>query len=454
MALGGAGALLILITIVVGVMGRKSSQSVAVDPGGNALPNQPKPGQIQIIPKSNAIPTTEPAATQPAVAAPTRNPLVIAQRASGAKQPVFDPPPQIKNPTTQPIAAAKQLKTAQSLVTPVHINDTVYFAARDGSFYSVKTDTLELTEQKKLIEPVQRLVRDGTRLKAESLQPTPQTAIDFGSPIDKIDPENMDPSGTATKIGGKSMPLKFRQHLTGEKQVVLYQDKLWRPVSGGNIKMLENGKITEYTTSVVGMGIWKIALLPQGPLGYDNASVYALDEHLVPTKRLINVDPDVGRWSQSRINSFLASNEKTLCFVSAYNNKARMMIWSPHGSKKLREVPVTFNETATTDGNRLAVLGDGYLFCGGEITWLAIAGGAPLRFTVQPTTPAAAPSVRAQRRSMTVAPAAAKTPNFTPPIITEERIFVGHASGNVYIFETSAFATAEKGGARSADVNP
>jgi hypothetical protein len=455
LALAGAGGLLILITMIVGVMGRKTSQSVAVDSGGNPLPDQSKPkkGQIEIIPKTNAIPATLPTETESAVAAPTRNPLIIAARASGAKQPVFDPAPQVSNPTTRPVAAARQIKTAQSLVTPVQVNDTVYFAARDGSFYTLKADTLEFAQLPKLIEPVQRLLRDGTKLKAESLQPIPQTAIDFDSPIDSIDPENVDPSGTALKVGGKTLPLKFRQHLTGEKQVILFEDKLWRPTSGGNIKVLEAGKVTEYTTEVVGMGLWRIALLPQGPLGYDNASVYALDEHLCPTKRMINVDPDVGRWSQARINSFLASNEKTLCFVSAYSNKARMMIWSPHGSKKFREVPVTYNETATTEGNRLAVLGDGYLFCGGEITWLPIVGGAPLRFTTQPVTPVAAPSVRTQRRAMTVAPSGSKVQNFTPPIVTADKIFVGHAGGNVYVFETSTFS-AGSGSSGTADTSP
>jgi len=456
LALAGAGGLLILITIIVGVMGRKSSQSVAVDSGGNALPDQNKAaprGQIEI---KKIIPTTLPETTQPAVAAPTRNPLTLVPKTSGEKQSVFDPPPQIANPTTRPVVAAKQMKTAQSLVTPVQVNDTIYFAARDGSFYSIKTGSLEWQTLPKLIEPVHRLMRDGTKLKADSLQAAPQTAIDFGTSIDSMDPENMDPSGTATKLNGKSLPNKFRQHLTPEKQVVLYQDKFWRPLSGGTIKVLEGGHVTEYTSEVVGIGFWKIALLPQGPLGYDNTSVYALDEHLCPTKRLINVDPDVGRWSQARVNSFLASNEKTLCFVSAYNNKARMMIWSPHGSKKFREVPVTYNETATTEGNRLALLGDGYLFCGGEITWLPIGNGAPVRFTTQAVIAAAAqqPSLRAQRRTMTVAPSTSKVPNFTPPVVTAQRIFVGHASGSVYVFETRTFAGSSTAASDTATTSP
>jgi outer membrane protein assembly factor BamB len=445
--------LLILITIVVGVMGRNTSKSVAVDPNGNALPDQPaqKPTpQIQIIP------TTLPSTSQPAIAPPTRDPLVIASRASGEKQPVFDPPPQRNNPTTRPVAAAKQFKTAPSLVTPVAVNDNVYFCAKDGSFYVLNTDTLDVTDKKKLIEPVQRLIRDGNKLKTESLQPTPQIAVEFDAPIDSANPEDVDPSGSATKINGKSIPLKFRQHLFAEKQIVSYHDKLFRPTSGGAIRILENGKMTEYKSEVVGIGLWKIALLPQGPMGYDNASVYALDEHLCPTKRLINVDPDVGRWSQAHINSFLASNEKTLCFVSAYNNKARMMIWSPHGSKKFREVPVTYNETATTEGNRLALLGDGYLFCGGEMTWLPIGNGAPVRFTTQAVIAAAAqqPSLRAQRRSMTLAPTTSKVPNFTPPVVTADRIFVGHASGSVYVFETKTFSGSSTTASDTAATSP
>jgi hypothetical protein len=458
LALAGAGALLILITIIVGVMGRKPSQSVAVDSKGNPLPDQPKPTPkppIQ-IPRTEEIPSTLPT-TEQAVDAPIRNPLIIAPKAGGIKAPVLDPPPQIANPTTKPVVAAKQIKTAPSLTTPVLVNDTVYIAAKDGSFYSIKTDTLNVAQLPKLNEPVQRLFRDGTSLKAESLQPIPQTAMDFGTPIDSNDPSDFDPSGTAMKFNGKTIPTKFRQHLAGEKQVLIYQDKLWRPTMGGTIKVLENAKVTEYNSTVAGIGLWKIALLPQGPLGFDNTSVYALDEHLVPTKRLINLEAEAGKYSQVRINSFLASNEKTLCFLSSCNNKARMMIWSPHGSKKFREVPVTHNETIATEGNRLLLLGDGYLFCGGEITYLPIAGGAPLRFTTQPLAPAPAPSVRTQRRSMTVAPtSASKVQNFTPPVIAADKIFVGHAAGSVYVFDLSTFVTGSSpdNGSRSADTNP
>jgi hypothetical protein len=238
--------------------------------------------------------------------------------------------------------------------------------------------------------------------------------------------------------------------------VVFYQEKLCRPVMGGTVKVLEGGKVTEHTSTLGGIGLWKIALLPQGPMGYDNTSVFALDEHLVPTKRLINLEAEVGRYSQARINSFLASNEKTLCFVSAYQNKARMMIWSPHGSKKFREASVTYNETATIEGNRLVLLGDGYLFCGGEITWLPIAGRAALRFTAQPIAPgaqAAQTSLQSRRRSaMSVAPASgSKVQNFTPPVIAADKIFVGHSSGGVYVFETSLFAAGSSPENRSAE---
>ena len=59
-----------------GVMGRNSSKSVAVDPAGNPLPQQPQ--QVSKpqprIPDFNSIPTTLPTATQPVIAPPTRDP--------------------------------------------------------------------------------------------------------------------------------------------------------------------------------------------------------------------------------------------------------------------------------------------------------------------------------------------------------------------------------------------
>jgi hypothetical protein len=119
-------------------------------------------------------------------------------------------------------------------------------------------------------------------------------------------------------------------------------------------------------------------------------------------------------------------------------------------------VPVTYNETATTEGNRLALLGDGYLFCGGEMTWLPIGNGAPVRFTTQAVIAAAAqqPSLRAQRRSMTLAPTTSKVPNFTPPVVTADRIFVGHASGSVYVFETKTFSGSSTTASDTAATSP
>ncbi|HEV8604455.1 MAG TPA: hypothetical protein VGQ99_03765, partial [Tepidisphaeraceae bacterium] len=385
---------------------------------------------------------------------PARPPVVLA-RTSGQPQLVFDPAPQRPNPTTKPILAAKQIKTSQSLITPVQINNTAYFAAKDGNFYGINTDSLEVVEQLKLAQPVNRLIRDGSRLKAESLPPNAQTVLDFGSSIDALDPENADPSGTAASIAGKPLPQKFSQHLFAEKQVVSLNGKLYRPLTLGGIRILDGNNVSEHTTKVVGMGLWKIALLPQGPMGYDNTSVYALDDNLRPTKRLINLDPDVGRWTSARVNSFLASDGKSLCFLSAYNNKARMMIWSPHGSKKLREVPVTYNETITTEGNRLILLGDGYLFCGGELTWLPSGDAAPLRFAIGAPIPSAAAPAR--RSAAIITPTAPrKVQNFTPPIVSGDKILVGHAAGNVYVFDTSTFAAPSSGqdGTGRAQSNP
>src|SRR5947207_15005983 len=106
----------------------------------------------------------------------------------------------------------------------------------------------------------------------------------------------------------------------------------------------------------------------------------------------------------------------------------------------------------------MALLGDGYLFCGEEITWLPIVGGAPLRFTTQGTAAAGAaaqPSLQARRRSaMTLTPSSNRAQNFTPPVITADKIFVGYGGGGFYGFETRVFTTGEQAGSRSADVDP
>ena len=58
------------------------------------------------------------------------------------------------------------------------------------------------------------------------------------------------------------------------------------------------------------------------------------------------------------------------------------------------------------------------------------------------------------RVAMTLTPSTSKVQNFTPPVITADKIFVGHGAGNMYVFETGVFATGEAAGSRSADVDP
>jgi Tol biopolymer transport system component len=248
-----------------------------------------------------------------------------------------------------------------------------------------------------------------------------------------------------TTLNGKPVPFAWTQHGSAEKQVVFYQGKYFRALIGGKTKMLDGDKVTLHQGSpVVGVVMWKIALLPSGPMGYDNTSVYELNEHLRPTKRIINLD-EVGRWTSIRVNSSLAGDGKTLCFVSAYNNKARMMVWSLDGKQKLREMPVTYNETATTEGRRLTAIGDGYLFCGGELTFLPAGDGPFGQYVAKSGTDSSSPTAMNRRGVVAPSPTAAankKVQNFTPPVVMGNKLFVGHAGGNVYVFDTSTFSAA------------
>jgi outer membrane protein assembly factor BamB len=379
----------------------------------------------------------------------------VIPKTTGAQQAVFDPAPQIKGSTTRPVDAVVQIKTPAGLLTPVKVDDTVYFAAKDGTFFGIKGDSLELVEKKKLGQTVARLTREGKQLKAD-VQPNPMTVLEFPDPIDAIDPEDVEQSVEMSSVDGKPVPFAWTQHGSAEKQVVFYQGKYFRPLIGGKTKMLDGGKVTTHQgTPVSGIVMWKIAILPSGPMGYDNTSVYELNEHLRPTNRIINLD-EVGRWTSVRVNSSLAGDGKTICFVSAYNNKARIMVWSLDGKQKLREMPVTYNETATTEGRRLVAVGDGYLFCGGELTFLPSGEGAFGQYLVKGAgdLSAAAQMVGTRRGGFAPAPAAnKKVQNFTPPVVIGNKLFVGNAAGNVYVFDTSSFS-ANPGSTGNAAVSP
>src|SRR5439155_25145807 len=95
----------------------------------------------------NQTPTFTPAPT------PTPRPSVRVRQDN-------EPPTEIRQSGFRRAIPSKQIPTAPLLTAPVQVDNTIYFASRDGDLYALDAISLELTDQKKLGKTIQRLLLD------------------------------------------------------------------------------------------------------------------------------------------------------------------------------------------------------------------------------------------------------------------------------------------------------
>jgi len=339
----------------------------------------------------------------------------------------------------------KQIPTAPLLTPPAQVDNTIYFASRDGDLYSVDATSLELIDQHRVGRDVNRLLLDGSQLKAEPIRGPALTALEFDKPVQMMDPEDVEANGKPTMLGDRPAPPSWfdRQHFYN--QVVFYNGKYYQP-DQTSIRVLDDGAVSKFASPVAGLSHWKIALLPSGPMGYDNTSVYELDEHLCPIRRIINLQfQPSGRATPN--DSFLAGDGKTLCFVQLNDARKRMMIWSLDGKRKIREYPVYLITRGQDDvrpindwdyrppTGRLRAVGGGYLFCGRELIWMPAGEGHVIYFRPNEQPPGIIKdpaSIRSRYGFL----------NMTPPAIVGTKIIVGFGGGGIYVFDTRVFASA------------
>jgi hypothetical protein len=213
------------------------------------------------------------------------------------------------------------------------------------------------------------------------------------------------------------------------------------------VKILDAGKASAYRSNLEHVSYWRIALLPTGPVGYDNRSVFQLDQHLCPVHRVIHLHDGLpGDSPDPYVSASLASDGKTLCFVSTYRSIASMQIWSLDGRQKLAEIPVSinplppYNGDIRSEGNRIAVVGGGYFFSGGELTWLS-ADASPKRFQLNSLATSSLQRVTVMDLNGGGRAPHPQDKNFTPPLVVNDKIFVGHVDRGIYVFDTSSFAS-------------
>ena len=441
-----AGAPIIGAAIVFAMFANKPPQRNIAKPRASATAGQTSPASdpSQTF-KPKALSSVQPSQLRPATTTARPTPTKKSPFSPGVirpdlepQQPSFDPPPQINSGVARAAMPLSQLVTSPWATAPVLIDNTVYIAVRNGHVWGFDARTTKTVFQKKLRFTVRRLTRNGSNLMAELNERQPMPVVEFDHSIDPVDPENVEDGRSI--LQSAAYPWKYHPSL--DHQVVLFKGNYYLP-EFEKVKVLEDGKEAEYTSKVFGMMRWKIALLPSGPLGYDNDAVFELDEHLLPTRRMINLNGNSLDMGSAVVESWLAGDGKTLCYVSVTQKNARMMIWSLDGQRKIRECVVTLHprnsfeaKSMKPSGKRLWPLGDGYLFCGGELTWMPAGQGEIVQFNPQ------------QWRPPEVTP-----PNLTAPVIAGDKVFVGFEGGGIYIFDTAAFSTAA-GPSRSAAAAP
>jgi len=358
----------------------------------------------------------------------------------------FDPPPRLNSPYPLSVRYLQKLPTDGFPVSPEPVSGTIYFATLSGKFYALNPQTLEV-EKHKLAQGFHGFSRDGARLKA-AFDPRLkfQTIAEFDEPIDGDD-DNV--FSLTRKLGGCELPNDWIM----PTPTVCFRGKYYSCAYGA-VRVLDKGVAAEFKSPLKNLNHWRIALLPTGPAGFNNWGVFELDEHLCPIKRVINLRNEP---NDNTISSCLASDGKTLCYVSTGSKTTWMQIWTLDAKTKLRETEVSYqpsnsgNNVSGLERSRLIAVGGGYLFSGHDLIWLPADTRRPVQFTL----PAAAPwTNEAMTESMRqFVEKSQREKNFTPAVLANDKIFVGHADGGLYIFDAAAF-TAHPRDARSAAANP
>ena len=343
----------------------------------------------------------------------------------------FDPPPRLPIASPSVVKPIETIRTGRFLCDPERVYGTVYFGTRFGEIYAVDAQSLDV-QTRKLAINFSGFHRDGKQFKAATgLAYSFRTIAEFNEPIEPMDPQNVYTVGG--KLGGYTLPDDWRI----PSPTVLYQGRYYS-CDYGQVKIFEEGKVTVYRSNLEHPSYWKIALLPTGPAGYDNRSVFELDEHLCPVRRIIHLhDGLAGDSPEAYVSSSLASDGKTLCFVSTYRSIASMQIWSLDGKEKIRECAVTAERDITNQGQyfraagrRLFAVNGGYVYCGGELSWMPASEGDVLRFLPQ-----------GQRGAFA-------QKNLTPPLIVGNNLFVASEAGGIFSFDLSMFSPKSGGGAQ------
>jgi hypothetical protein len=287
------------------------------------------------------------------------------------------------------------------------LGEVVYAGTRGGWLYGIDARSLEVAVKKEFPAAFAALSGSG-QLKAY-----------FADRQSRNVAEHLDESPL---LPAKPPPESISGY---DGPLVRWKGKLYRPLGGGTVRVLDGATVTEHKTSLPRIQQWQIHISPAGPLGYGSGGVYALDERLCPARKLIGGEGDAGREFHV---FFLASDSRTLG-LHAWNGKAHVLqVWTRDGSRKLREQEILPPGSVRGHTGRLVALNGGYLLAAGEVVWVPASPDGPVwRFGFGERPGTSLPKIRF-----------AHTPLFGRPLVRDNLLFVGCRDGAIYVFDVGA----------------
>lgn len=206
---------------------------------------------------------------------------------------------------------------------------------------------------------------------------------------------------------------------------VLYREQYYRPLRGGNVRVLNGRAVAEHATAVESIGDWTINVGPGGPIGYGSGGVLALDGNLCPTCWLVR--PELpGRRKKVHVRLAVAGRVSVALAATNYERSV-LQIWSRDGRTMLRQVEADVMGRTHPLPPKLVPLRGGYLLATTELVWASADPDGPVwRFGV--------PEAERAGRSDHL------REYYTVPVVTGDHVFVGCRDGGLYVFDTAVLA--------------
>lgn len=286
------------------------------------------------------------------------------------------------------------------------VNDTIYLGTSTGKFLALSTKTLDILEEKPFPNAVLRVE------KKSEIRPV----HGYGKKAPSEFVENND----------EGAPDGWRMIQGREGFVVRWKGKRYRTIKGGQVEILEAGKVQKFTTTLKDVGTWRIHVSPYGPLGMGAGGVYELDDNLCPAKVLIDLSSRPNARLQRHVWS-LADNATSICVLFSNYGEPEIQVWTRDGKRLIHKIELNRPVKETGSRGPVMTMGNGFLYCASELIWLPTsAKKKSWRFGVGNEPGRSIPKIYYQGSNW-----------YGEPIVHNNFLFVPCRDGGLYVFDVA-----------------